>query len=147
MTAAATQPRLTREQKARQMGRQGYTLSESIKTVGVFLIGKRGAAEPYIVDVAGETCTCMDYCRNGAPCKHQLFVALCCRWWKTLEAIRVVKVRNRRRFSAKHLAQFSAKHLAQFRALAPKMAAPAPVVSAKKYGSTEYKQMMSGDFC
>lgn len=118
MTATATAPRLTREQRSRQLGRQGYSISESIVTIGVFFIGRPNGEDPYTVDIAGGTCTCMDFCQHGAPCKHQLFVNLCARWWTKLAAMQAAMRRSRRRFST--------RHLAQFRALAPTFAAPAP---------------------
>lgn len=131
----------TREQRARHMGRRGYTLSESICTVGVYFVGKRGQAEPYVVDIAAGTCTCEDFARHGAPCKHQMFVALCCRWWMKLEQMAAQSVRSRRRFSK--------KHLAAFRALAPTMAAPVPVDHAgtpRRWNAAEYAQHLSEDF-
>jgi len=140
MTAPAISPKLTRQEKARQMGRQGYTLSESVSTVGVFYVGKCGASEPYIVDVAGETCTCVDFCRHGNKCKHFFFVETCCRWWRKLEAMKAAKSRTRRRFSK--------AHLAAFRALSPSFAAPTSAETpSERYGSGDYKARITADFC
>lgn len=138
MTATIA-PKLTRQQKARQLGRQGYSISESLSTVGVYYIGRPGETEPYIVDVAGETCTCIDFCRTGSDCKHIMWVSICCRWWRALEARAAKVVRSRRRFSS--------KHLAQFRALAPTFAAPAQPATDTRYGSADYQRRVSADFC
>jgi hypothetical protein len=142
MTATAIAPKMTREQKARLLGKQGYTLSESLVTVGVYFVGRPNGEDPYIVDVAGGTCTCMDFCQHGAPCKHQIFISLCCRWWKVLEARAAKAVRSRRRFSM--------AHLAAFRAMAPTFAAPAPVQPTEprrsRWTAEEYANRMSEDF-
>lgn len=129
-TTAVLTPKQLRIDRARQLGRQGYAISECCEAVGLFSVtppeGAAGPIAPYAVDFAGRTCNCPDFTgpRSCGTCKHLEFVTICANYVATLarKAVAAPVQPARRR-------TMGARRVAALAALAPSFAPAQPAAA------------------